>query len=231
MEPQIIYEDNHLLVLSKPAGWLVQGDATGDRTLLDWGKAYIKHKHLKPGAVFLHPAHRIDRPVSGLVIMARTDKALGRLNRCFQDKKIDKVYLALTLAQPRQASGKLRHFLSKDGAKNVVTAHTTEVAGAKESITNYKYLGKSGDYHLIRVHPETGRPHQIRVQLSTLGCTIAGDLKYGARLALPDASVALHCLSMTFEHPVQKIPLTLYAPPPHTAWWDGLPEQPTNPQQ
>lgn len=219
MEPTIIYEDNHLLVINKPAGWLVQGDRTGDATLTDWGKSYLKEKYNKPGAVFLHPAHRLDRPVSGAVLFARTDKALSRLTTMFRDKQVSKTYLALVLKDPPRPAGELRHFLLKDEKKNVVTAYLKLIGDAKESITRYESAGKAGNYRLLRVFPLTGRPHQIRVQLAAMGCSIAGDLKYGAPAALPDASIGLHSWRMEFIHPVKLEPMSLEAALPETEWW------------
>lgn len=219
MTPSIIFEDNHLLAINKPAGWLVQGDRTGDATLTDWGKDYLKNKYAKPGAVFLHPAHRIDRPVSGAVLFARTDKALGRLTTLFREKKVIKTYLALVLRRPEKPAGELRHFLRKDEKKNVVTAHAHPFADAKESITRYETVGLAGDYFLLRVSPLTGRPHQIRVQLAAMGCPIAGDLKYGAPTALPDASIGLHCHQMELVHPVRLEMILVEAPLPVKDWW------------
>lgn len=220
--PSIIFEDNHLLVLNKPAGWLVQADRTGDVTLTDWGKEYLKEKYQKPGAVFLHPVHRIDRPVSGAVIFARTDKALGRLTTMFRDKKVQKYYLALVLKEPSQPQGQLRHFLLKDEAKNMVQAFSKPYRDAKESITQYELLEKTEAGYLLRIIPLTGRPHQIRVQLSEMGCPILGDLKYGAPKALPDASIALHCERMELVHPVRQEVLVVEAPVPEMAWWSPL---------
>lgn len=219
MQPTIIYEDNHLLAINKAAGWLVQGDRTGDATLTDWGKEYLKAKYDKPGAVFLHPVHRLDRPVSGAVLFARTDKALGRLTTMFRDKKVAKTYLALVLKEPPKASGELRHFLLKDEKKNVVKAFSHAVKDAKESITRYESAGKAGAYWLLRVFPLTGRPHQIRAQLAAMGCPIAGDLKYGAPSALPDASIGLHSRRMELMHPVRQEPLVLEAALPEKDWW------------
>ncbi len=215
----VIYEDNHLLAINKPAGWLVQGDRTGDATLTDWGKDYLKEKYAKPGAVFLHPVHRIDRPVSGAVLFARTDKALGRLTTMFRDKKVRKTYLALVLKTPVPASGELRHYLLKDEKKNVVKALPHPFRDAKESLTRYETVGKAGDYYLLRVSPLTGRPHQIRVQLAAIGCPIAGDLKYGAPDALPDASIGLHCFRMELVHPVKQELLTIEAGLPDLEIW------------
>lgn len=221
VEPEVIYEDNHLLALNKPAGWLVQGDRTGDATLTDWGKAYLKEKYAKPGAVFLHPAHRLDRPVSGAVLFARTDKALSRLTTMFREKQMAKTYLALVLDEPRQSSGELRHFLLKDEKKNLVKVFSHPAKDAKESITRYESLGLAGNYWLLRIFPMTGRPHQIRAQLAAIGCPIAGDLKYGAPAALPDASIGLHSWTVEFLHPVRLEPVILSADLPQTSWWEN----------
>ncbi len=219
MEPSIIFEDNHLLAINKPAGWLVQGDKTGDPTLTDWGKTYLKEKYDKPGAVFLHPTHRIDRPVSGAVLFARTDKALGRLTTMFRDREVEKTYLALCLHSPGQPHGILRHFLLKDAARNVVKAYDKPVKDAKESITRFELVKRLGAHYLLKVFPETGRPHQIRVQLAAINCVLLGDLKYGAPQALSNASIGLHCWQMAITHPVRQTPLLLSAPPPSEAWW------------
>ncbi len=221
MKPTIIYEDNHILAVNKPAGWLVQGDQTGDETLTDWAKAYIKVQYDKPGAVYLHPVHRIDRPVSGAVLFARTEKALGRLNELFRNKKVDKTYLAIVLKAPEVPTGTLRHFLLKDDQKNLVKAYLKPHGDAKESITEYKLIERTASEHyLLKVNPLTGRSHQIRVQLAEMGCVILGDLKYGASQPLPDASIALHCRSMSFIHPVQQIVLNIEAPLPEEKWWE-----------
>ncbi len=219
MLPSVIFEDNHLLVLNKPAGWLVQADRTGDVTLTDWGKDYLKEKYNKPGAVFLHPVHRIDRPVSGAVIFARTDKALGRLTTLFREKKVQKFYFALTIKAPNPQEGKLKHFLLKDESRNVVQAYPKPYRDAKESITHYETMGKQEAGYLLKITPLTGRPHQIRVQLSAIGCPILGDLKYGAPKALPDASIGLHCFQMELMHPVRQEPLVVEAPLPDGEWW------------
>lgn len=215
----ILYEDNHLLVLNKPAGWLVQGDRTGDPTLTDWGKAYLKEKYAKPGAVFLTPAHRIDRPVSGAVLFARTDKALSRLTTLFRERKVQKTYLALVLNKPTNLAAELRHFLLKDAQRNTVRAFLKPTGDAKEAILRYHFLKTIGSCHLLEIHPLTGRPHQIRAQLAAIGCPILGDLKYGAPEPLPDASIGLHSLRIELEHPVRREPLHIEAPLPAAAWW------------
>lgn len=222
MPPTILFEDNHLLGLNKPAGMLVQGDRTGDPTLTDWGKAYLKEKYAKPGAVFLHPAHRIDRPVGGVVLFARTDKALGRLTTMFRERQVQKTYLALTLYAPKSPVGKLRHFLLKDEQRNVTQVFDHPAGGAKEALLTYQYLGVAGAYHLLSVYPLTGRPHQIRAQLAAIGCPIAGDLKYGAPTPLPDASIGLHSRAMTLDHPVRRESLSISAPLPPTDIWHGV---------
>lgn len=220
MEPTIIFEDNHLLAINKPAGWLVQADRTGDFTLSDWGKSYLKEKYAKPGAVFLHPAHRIDRPVSGAVLFGRTDKALARLATIFRDRKLDKTYLALTLRTPKNLSGELQHYLLKDDKRNTVEVYSKPRGEAKAAITRYEVLNTFDDLTLLRVSPITGRPHQIRAQLNAIGCPILGDLKYGAPSALPDASIGLHCLGMKFIHPVKLEEIHITAELPQKEWWE-----------
>jgi 23S rRNA pseudouridine1911/1915/1917 synthase len=212
----ILYEDNHLLAIDKPAGWLVQGDKTGDETLIDWGKGYLKEKYAKPGAVFLTPAHRIDRPVSGAVLFARTDKALSRLTAMFRDKKVQKTYLALVLAAPPDMKGTLRHFLLKDEKRNVVEARLKPFGDAKESITTYALVGTVGKHALLQVSPITGRSHQIRAQLAAIGCPIVGDLKYGAPEPQRDASIALHSWKIELVHPVKLEEMVVEAERP---WW------------
>jgi 23S rRNA pseudouridine1911/1915/1917 synthase len=222
MQPAILYEDNHLLVLNKPAGWLVQGDKTGDFTLTDWGKAYLKEKYQKPGAVFLHPVHRIDRPVSGAVLFARTDKALTRLMRSFKQREVQKTYIALSLFSPVSKEGRLLHWLEKQEKNNKVRVFHFAYPTAKESILDYQVLGESGLLTILEVHPITGRPHQIRAQLAAVGCPIIGDLKYGAHQPLEDASIGLHCRSMAFQHPVQTLILEVEAPYPPLSIWDAV---------
>ncbi|MDO8365179.1 MAG: RluA family pseudouridine synthase [Saprospiraceae bacterium] len=222
MEPTVIFEDNHLLVLNKPAGWLVQADRTGDLTLTDWGKTYLKEKYAKPGAVYLHPAHRIDRPVSGAVLFGRTDKALGRLTTLFREKKVEKTYLALTLNAPASAAGELRHYLQKDEKRNTVEVFSKPRGDAKESVTRYETLDKIGNLYLLSVEPITGRAHQIRAQLNAIGCPILGDLKYGAPTALPDASIGLHCRSMKFIHPIRLEEVAVLADLPEQEWWSKV---------
>jgi 23S rRNA pseudouridine1911/1915/1917 synthase len=220
--PSILFEDNHLLLLNKPAGWLVQGDKTGDTTLPDWGKIYLKEKYNKPGEVFLHPVHRLDRPVSGVVLLARTSKALSRLNEMFRDREMGKIYHAIVENKPQENEGELRHFLVKDSNTNTVRAYKSPPGkglDAKEAILQYKILKTDRQQSLIEVKPLTGRPHQIRVQLASMGCPILGDLKYGAKFPLADASIALHAFTLDFIHPVKKEAMQIHAPLPDLSVW------------
>jgi len=217
---QIIYEDNHLLVVNKPSGWLVQGDSTGDRPLVEFGKDYIKKKYQKPGKVFLGVTHRIDRPVSGVVVFARTSKSLERMNKLFRDRKIQKVYWAIVKRKPRQDNGKLTHWLVKDKTRNTTKAFNKPRDGAQKAELSYRVLGSLNDHHLLEVIPVTGRPHQIRVQLSSIGSPIRGDLKYGFRKANPDGSINLHAKKLFFKHPVKNLPLVLMAALPENEFWE-----------
>ncbi|MCK5666292.1 MAG: RluA family pseudouridine synthase [Thiotrichaceae bacterium] len=217
---EVIYEDNHLLVVNKPAGLLVQGDATGDKPLVEYGKDYIKEKYDKPGKVFLGVVHRIDRPVSGLVVFARTSKALERMNKLFHDKKVQKTYWAITKQKTRPEKGKLVNWLIKDSSKNITKAFDEEVEGAKRAELNYRYLGTLNRHHLIEVKPKTGRPHQIRVQLAHAGCPIRGDIKYGFNQPNADASIHLHARKLYFIHPIKKEPIELLADVPEAEFWE-----------
>src|SRR5680860_154358 len=210
----VVYEDNHLLVVNKAAGILVQGDKTKDKTLTDYCREYIAHKYNKPGDVFLHPIHRLDRPVSGLVIFARTSKGLERMMELFRKRDIHKVYWAIVKKRPPDEMAKLTHWLIKDEQKNVVTAYDREVPGSQKAELNYKRLGKLNDHWLVEVRPATGRPHQIRVQLASINCPIRGDIKYGFAKPNPDASINLHAFHLVFVHPVKKEKLFLRAAVP-----------------
>ena len=218
-KPSILYEDNHLLVINKPAGWLVQGDRTGDQPLVDWGKDYLKKKYNKPGQVFLGVVHRLDRPVSGVVVFARTSKALPRMNQIFKSREVKKTYWALVQSAPPQPEGKLVHWLLKDSAKNKTKAYTTEKTEAKRSELTYRLLSRQANTYLLEVNPLTGRPHQIRVQLAAMGCPIIGDVKYGFSEPTTDASIGLHARSLSFVHPVRREPVTFQASVPELPLW------------
>lgn len=223
MQIQVLYEDNHLIAVNKPAGWLVQGDITGDTTLADWVKVYIKNRYQKPGDVYLGIIHRLDRPVSGAVIFARTSKGLERMNRLFRDREVQKTYWAVTVERPDPLTGELVHYLTKDRERNIAKAYDQQsrrAKGAKESKLTYELIGEIGEHHLLRVHPLTGRPHQIRVQLAKMGWPIRGDLKYGAPQANPDMSIHLHCRSLEFIHPIKKEKVLIKADPPSEQIWN-----------
>jgi 23S rRNA pseudouridine1911/1915/1917 synthase len=216
----VVYEDNHLLVVNKAAGILVQGDKTGDRTLIDYCKKYIKDKYDKPGEVFLHPVHRLDRPVSGLVVFARTSKALERMMELFRKREIHKVYWAVVKNRPKEEQAKLTHWLVKDEQRNHVTAYEKEVPGSQKAELNYKRIGKLNDHWLVEVRPVSGRPHQIRVQLASMNCPIRGDIKYGFNKPNPDASIHLHAFHLVFIHPIRKEKLYLRAALPEEPFWE-----------
>ena len=222
MKLQVIYEDNHLIAVNKPAGILVQGDETGDRPLDDMVKEYIKIRYGKPGDVFLGVCHRIDRPVSGAVIFARTSKALERVNKLFADREVYKTYWAIVNERPDPLSGTLTHFLAKDRDRNitkVLEGPSRRHPDAKEAELTYELIASLGNQHLLEVHPTTGRSHQIRAQLATIGCKIRGDVKYGAPKANTDGSICLHCRSMRFIHPVTKVEIEVEADIPNTPIW------------
>lgn len=214
------YEDNHLIVVNKPSGLLVQGDHTGDKTLTEYVKEYIKDKYDKPGEVFLGVVHRIDRPVSGLVIFARTSKALERMNEQFRDHKIFKTYWAIVKRRPRVESGRLVHWLTKNPEKNISKASDVENSKGLRSELDYKVLGVLNEHYLLQINPKTGRPHQIRVQLATIGSPIRGDLKYGYSRPNEDKSICLHARKLHFIHPVKKEPITLVAALPDYEFWN-----------
>lgn len=220
---QVIYEDNHLLAVNKPSGMLVQGDETNDKPLVDFAKDYIKARYGKPGDVFLGVVHRIDRPVSGAVIFARTSKALERMNKIFADREVDKTYWALVKDRPDPLSATLVHYLDKDREKNItkaLDAPSRRHPDAKRSELTYDLISSIGNYHLLEVHPKTGRSHQIRAQLSRIGLPIKGDLKYGFPTPNKDGSIHLHCRSMKFIHPVTKETIEIMADPPEGQVWE-----------
>jgi len=215
----VLYEDNHLLVINKPAGSLVQGDKTGDITLADECKTYIKEKYKKPGDVFLGVVHRLDRPVSGAVIFARTSKALERMNKLFHDREVNKTYWAITKHKPPSTEGELVHYLKKNNEQNKVTAVNKAGKGGQKAILNYKLTGRIGEFYLLEVKPETGRPHQIRVQLAKVGCPIFGDLKYGGEKSENRSAIYLHSREVTFAHPVKKENVIITAAVPKDQIW------------
>lgn len=211
----ILYEDNHIIIVNKQAGEIVQGDKTGDRTLADEVKAYIKAKYNKPGEVFLGVVHRLDRPVSGIVVFARTSKALARLNEMFRvGGKINKTYHAIVCAAPEKPKATLTHWITRNEKQNKSYAHLREVPGAKKAVLDYQLLSSSERYHLLEVHLHTGRHHQIRCQLAAIHCVIKGDLKYGAPRSNPDGSICLHARHIEFEHPVSHKLISVDAPYP-----------------
>ena len=220
MDYEVLYEDNHLLIVNKTAGKLVQGDKTGDTPLVESYKEYIKDKYQKPGNVFLGVVHRLDRPVSGVLLFARTSKALERMNKLFKNRDIQKTYWAVVKKKPRRESGTLTHYLIKDTEKNIVTAYDEPVDGSQKATLHYKMLGTKNEHHLIEVYPVTGRSHQIRVQLASMGCPIRGDLKYGFKNANKDGNINLHSKKISFIHPVQKERLTIAAPLPDDTFWE-----------
>lgn len=219
---EVLYEDNHIIAVNKRASDIVQGDKTGDTPLSDVVKMWLKNKYDKPGNVFTGVVHRIDRPVSGVLLFAKTSKALARLNAQFKAKTIKKTYLAAVCAIPPEPSGRLVHHLMKDGAKNKSRAVSPKSKAAKEAVLDYRLIGESSRYFFLEVNPITGRHHQIRVQLSAAGSVIKGDLKYGARRSNKDASIHLHARTIHFAHPVKKDKMTITAPLPDDPVWNAL---------
>ena len=217
---EILYEDNHIIAVNKKVGEIVQADKTGDKTLLDDVKAYIKEKYNKPGDVFLGVVHRIDRPVSGVVLFARTSKALSRLNEMFAQKKVLKVYWALTQNRPEKLEAELHHFIGKNEEKNRANVSISPRTGYKEAILTYRLVSNSERLNLLHVEIMTGRHHQIRAQLARIGCPIRGDLKYGAKRSNEGGGINLHSRMVEFEHPVSHEHIRIVAPVPanDNAW-------------
>jgi len=216
---QIVYEDNHIIVINKRAGDIVQGDKTGDKPLSEIVKEYIKQTYDKPGNVFLGVVHRIDRPTAGLVMFAKTSKALTRLNRMLQDKTIQKTYWAIVQNKPEKEEDTLIHYLKKNPKNNKTTVFEKAVPGSKKAVLHYKHLASSDNYHLLQIDLETGRSHQIRAQLAKIGSPIKGDLKYGFPRSNPDGGISLLAKQISFVHPVKKAPLHLEASLPETGIW------------
>ena len=210
---QVVYEDNHLIAVNKRAGQLVQTDNEAKESSLEEEiKTYIRKKYNKPGEAFLGVIHRLDRPVSGLCVFARTSKALERMNRLFSSREVQKTYYALVHGQPEKVEDTLVHYLTKDTSRNISHAYTRPRKEAVRAELNYRQLRRSDGFTLLEVKPLTGRPHQIRVQLSKIGCPIVGDLKYGSDTPNRDKSICLHAASLEFIHPVKKEPMRLEAP-------------------
>lgn len=218
-----LYEDNHIIIVSKRSGEIVQGDKTGDLPLSETVKQYIKEKYQKPGNVFLGVVHRLDRPVWGLVVFAKTSKALTRLNKMFRDGEVHKTYWAITKEAPPAEEGVLTDWLVRNERQNKSYAHSQETPNAKKAVLKYKVIAHSDHYHLLEVQLLTGRHHQIRCQLANMGCPIKGDLKYGAKRSNPDGSISLLARSVAFVHPVSKENIVVEAPlPPLDRLWEAL---------
>lgn len=219
---QVVYEDNHIIIVNKESGEIVQGDKTGDIPLSDTVKAYIKEKYAKPGAVFLGVVHRLDRPVSGLVVFARTSKALSRLNNMFRNGEVHKTYWAIVQQRPEHEEGTLENWLVRNEKQNKSYAYQREVPNSKKAILKYRMIGQSERYYLLEVNLLTGRHHQIRCQLAAMGCPIKGDLKYGAKRSNPDGSISLLAHRVEFIHPVSKQHIVVESPIPEDNLWQNI---------
>ena len=218
----VVYEDNHIIVVNKTASEIVQADKTGDTPLSETVKQYLKEKYQKPGNVFLGVTHRLDRPVSGLVIFAKTSKALTRLNEMFRAGEVKKTYWAVVKNAPKESEGELVHFLVRNEKQNKSYAYDKEVLNSKKAVLDYRLIGRSENYYLLEVDLKTGRHHQIRCQLAKMGCPIKGDLKYGSPRSNPDGSICLHARRVRFVHPVSKELIELKAPLPEGNLWKGF---------
>lgn len=219
-DKDVLYEDNHLIAVNKRAGDIVQIDDTGDEPLDEKVKRYISKKYDKPGGVFLGVVHRLDRPVSGVILFAKTSKALDRINQMFKAREMKKTYWAVVRKRPETEEGTLIHYLVKNPQKNVTKAYDNEVPGSLRSELKYRLAGELNGYYLIEVDPLTGRPHQIRVQLSTLNCPIVGDNKYGYPRGSLKKSICLHARKLEFIHPVKKEPIKIFSPLPKDGFWE-----------
>ena len=218
----VIYEDNHIIVVNKTASEIVQGDKTGDTPLSETVKLYLKEKYAKAGNVFIGVTHRLDRPVSGLVVFAKTSMALPRLNEMFKNGEVKKTYWAIVKNAPKEPEGELVHYLVRNERQNKSYASDREVPNSKKAILNYRLIGRSQNYFLLEVDLKTGRHHQIRCQLAKIGCPIKGDLKYGFPRSNPDGSICLHARHVSFIHPVSKKLIELDAPVPEGNLWNGF---------
>ena len=218
----VVYEDNHIFVVNKTASEIVQGDKTGDTPLSETVKEYLKVKYNKPGNVFCGVTHRLDRPVSGLVVFAKPSKALSRLNDMFRLGEVKKTYWAIVKERPKELEGELPHWMVRNEKQNKSYAYDKERPNSKKAILRYKLIGHSENYHLLEVDLQTGRHHQIRCQLAKMGCPIKGDLKYGSPRSNPDGSICLHARRVTFVHPVAKEVIDITAPLPPGNLWKGF---------
>lgn len=216
---QVLYEDNHIIIVSKQAGEIVQGDKTGDIPLSEMVASYLKQKYSKPGNVFVGVTHRLDRPVSGVVVFAKTGKSLSRLNGMFRDGKVERRYLAIVKEPPQQIEGELIGWLIKNEKQNRSYSYDHEIPGSKRAVLRYRLVADSDNYYLLEIELETGRHHQIRCQLSKIGSPIKGDLKYGAERSNPDGSISLHAYKVAFEHPVSHKIISVKAPLPDDNLW------------
>ena len=219
----VLYEDNHIIAINKTCSEIVQGDKTGDTPLSEIVKAYIKEKYNKPGEVFLGVTHRLDRPTSGVVLFARTSKALTRLNAMFQShEQIQKTYWAIVQGAPKMPEGRLENWLIRNEQQNKSYIAKPNANNAKKAILNYRTLVRGENYTLLEINLETGRHHQIRCQLAAIGCPIKGDLKYGSKRSNPDGGISLHARQIAFIHPVSKQPICITAPVPNDSLWQQL---------
>jgi 23S rRNA pseudouridine1911/1915/1917 synthase len=219
---QILHEDNHLIVVNKRVGDIVQGDKTGDKPLSEVVKEYIKEKYNKPGEVFLGVVHRLDRPTTGIVVFARTSKALTRMNELFSNRETQKTYWAIVKNKPPKTEDKLVHFLKRNEKNNTSKAHLKEVPDSKLASLDYKIIKELNNYFALEINLHTGRHHQIRAQLSAIGSPIKGDLKYGFDRSNPDGGIHLHARKLVFTHPVTKEIITIVAPTPNEVVWNAL---------
>lgn len=221
----VIYEDNHIIIVNKSVSEIVQGDKTGDKPLSEIVKDWLKEKYNKPGNVFCGVTHRLDRPVSGIVVFAKTSKALSRMNEMFKNKEIKKTYWAIVKNEPKQKQGTLTNFLVKNEKQNKSYAYDTEKTNSKKAVLHYKQIAKSDNYYLLEIDLQTGRHHQIRCQLAKMGSIIKGDLKYGADRSNPDGGISLHARKISFIHPVSKIEIYVEAPVPDDNLWQSFEKQ------
>ncbi|WP_298396115.1 RluA family pseudouridine synthase [Flavobacterium sp.] len=219
---QVLHEDNHIIVVNKRVGDIVQGDKTGDKPLSEIVKEYIKEKYNKPGEVFLGVVHRLDRPTTGIVVFAKTSKALERLNKMFSERETNKTYWAVVKNKPAKSEDNLIHFLKRNEKNNTSKAHLKEVPESKKASLDYKIIKTLNNYFALEINLHTGRHHQIRAQLQAIGCPIKGDLKYGFDRSNPDGGIHLHARKLAFIHPVSKEEITIIAPTPSDVIWNSI---------